>query len=109
MVVCCSDGKAEAEAPESYRSNNRKEEMLLVFSENFQRQFRQLYADRKPLLLTPVNECGTPVSYTASCCHNFGGREGGDHQRCICVCPSPEIHLLHHETHLSEVQGAVRV
>ena len=54
---CCS-----VPPPESYASNNKKEELLLQFSENFQRQFRQLYSDRRPLLLTPLNEYGVPVS-----------------------------------------------
>jgi hypothetical protein len=52
-----------AEAPAEYLSNNHKEDLLLVFAENFQRQFRQLYADRKPLLLTPFNEYGIPVRW----------------------------------------------
>lgn len=44
--------------PESYKRNSKKEKLLLSFAKNFQRQFRQLYGDRKPLFLTPHNECG---------------------------------------------------
>jgi hypothetical protein len=47
--------------PESYTSNNKKEKLLIAYAENFQRQFRQLYGDRKPLLLKPPNEHGVEV------------------------------------------------
>lgn len=47
--------------PESYNTNNKKEKILLQFAENFQRQFRQLYGDRKTLFLKPPNEYGIPV------------------------------------------------
>lgn len=51
-----------APAPaESYRSNNKKEQLILSYAENFQRQFRQLYGDRKSLFLKPVNEYGVEV------------------------------------------------
>lgn len=62
----------EPDPPESYTSNNKKEQLLLQFSENFQRQFRQLYSDRKPLLLTPLNEYGVPVSEKTVCYSTTG-------------------------------------
>ncbi len=34
---------------------------MLSYAENFQRQFRQLYGDRKTLFLRPANECGVEV------------------------------------------------
>lgn len=58
-----------APAPaESYRSNNKKEQLILSYAENFQRQFRQLYGDRKSLFLKPVNEYGVEVSTLISYC-----------------------------------------
>lgn len=56
----CSDGNEDL--PESYRSNSKKERLLLSYAENFQRQFRQLYGDRKTLFLRPLNECAVEVS-----------------------------------------------
>ncbi|CAF0770374.1 unnamed protein product [Rotaria sordida] len=46
--------------PESYRKNSEKEELILTFVENFRRQYHYIYRDRKPILLTPLNECGVP-------------------------------------------------
>ncbi len=54
--------------PESYQSNSKKERLLLSYAENFQRQFRQLYGDRKTLFLRPVNECGVEVRI---CAHTY--------------------------------------
>ncbi|CAI8048479.1 Dynein regulatory complex subunit 7 [Geodia barretti] len=48
----------EEAPPESYRSNSKKEELLLGYCDNFTRQFKKLYGDRKPQFLRPVNECG---------------------------------------------------
>jgi hypothetical protein len=42
----------------SYSSNSAKELTLLEYCEDFRRQFIQLYPTRRPLLLTPKNECG---------------------------------------------------
>lgn len=53
------------ELPNEYKSNNVKENLVLSFAENFRRQFVHLYRDRKPLLLNPLNECGTEVKYSA--------------------------------------------
>jgi hypothetical protein len=44
--------------PTSYSSNCDKELYMLECCENFQRQYSHLYGDRKPLFLTPKNECG---------------------------------------------------
>ncbi|CAF1062156.1 unnamed protein product [Adineta ricciae] len=44
--------------PVSYRSNSKKEQLILTFIENFRRQYHHLYRDRKPLFLNPYNECG---------------------------------------------------
>ena len=48
--------------PESYQSNTEKEEHMLSCCENFRRQYKLLYRDRKPLFLTPKNECGIEVN-----------------------------------------------
>ena len=44
--------------PESYRNNTHKEELMLQYVANFQRQFEDLYPKRRPLMLCPRNECG---------------------------------------------------
>ena len=46
----------EVPPPASYTSNSRKEQQALDFVRNFERQFRVLYGQRKPLLLTAPNE-----------------------------------------------------
>ena len=46
---------------ESYMSNSKKEKVLLGFCDNFQRQFRKLYGDRKALFLKLINEHGVEV------------------------------------------------
>ena len=46
------------EQPESYRNNTHKEELMLQYVANFQRQFEDLYPKRRPLMLCPRNECG---------------------------------------------------
>ncbi|XP_077994789.1 dynein regulatory complex subunit 7-like [Glandiceps talaboti] len=45
--------------PLSYKENENKETLVLQYAENFRRQYVHLYRDRKPLLLNPLNECGT--------------------------------------------------
>ena len=45
----------------SYRSNSEKEELINEYAENFRRQYVHLYRDRKPLLLSPLNEAGVQV------------------------------------------------
>lgn len=44
---------------ESYASNTQKEDLCLDFVDNFRFQFMALYPSRPPLLLAPLNECGT--------------------------------------------------
>lgn len=48
----------EEEFPYSYKNNVAKEILVQAYAENFRRQYVQLYRDRKPLLLCPMNECG---------------------------------------------------
>jgi hypothetical protein len=44
--------------PSTYNSNTKKEELVLEYVENFQKQFQYIYPDRKPLFMAPYNECG---------------------------------------------------
>ncbi|CAH1954858.1 unnamed protein product [Acanthoscelides obtectus] len=44
--------------PKSYVENSDKEKVLLVYTENFRRQFSHKYPNRKPLFLACENECG---------------------------------------------------
>ncbi|EFC44036.1 hypothetical protein NAEGRDRAFT_68117 [Naegleria gruberi] len=44
--------------PDSYRSNENREDVILEFVENFNLQYSQLFKDRKPLILYPENEVG---------------------------------------------------
>eukprot|EP00049_Salpingoeca_infusionum_P013352 m.248940 g.248940 ORF g.248940 m.248940 type:complete len:881 (-) comp15424_c0_seq4:2797-5439(-) len=46
------------ELPESYRTNTAKEQKTLSFVKNFQRQFSQMYRQRKPVPLILPNEAG---------------------------------------------------
>ncbi|XP_053304474.1 dynein regulatory complex subunit 7 [Spea bombifrons] len=48
----------DIEFPSSYKTNSRKERILLDLAENFCRQYAHLYPDRKPLFTCPQNECG---------------------------------------------------
>lgn len=43
--------------PDSYNSNTKKEELVLEYVDNFKKQFQYIYPDRRPLFLTPINEC----------------------------------------------------
>ncbi|XP_055904389.1 coiled-coil domain-containing protein lobo [Eupeodes corollae] len=50
--------KSSAECyPKSYYTLSGKERLLLLFAENFKRQFTSLYPNRRPLLLAIKNEC----------------------------------------------------
>ena len=49
--------------PESYKSNSKKEQLIISYAENFRRQFKQLYGDRKALFLTPSNEYDAEVRF----------------------------------------------
>uniref|UniRef100_A0A8C7KSJ4 Dynein regulatory complex subunit 7 n=1 Tax=Oncorhynchus kisutch TaxID=8019 RepID=A0A8C7KSJ4_ONCKI len=44
--------------PTSYKENSPQEKLLLAIADNFCCQYVHLYPDRKPLLLSPLNECG---------------------------------------------------
>ena len=44
--------------PESYRYNNKKEELVLEYVANFKSQYHFIYPNRKRLLMTAYNECG---------------------------------------------------
>lgn len=41
----------------SYYTLSQKERLLLLFAENFRRQFKEKYPHRRPLVLAPFNEC----------------------------------------------------
>lgn len=41
-----------------YKTNTLKEDLINEYAENFRKQYVHLYRDRKPLLLSPVNEAG---------------------------------------------------
>lgn len=43
--------------PVSYFTLSSKEKLLLLFAENFRRQFKQIYPSRFPLVLAVENEC----------------------------------------------------
>jgi hypothetical protein len=64
-IVVCPNPE---DYPESYRSNSTKEQLILTYIENFRRQYHHIYRDRKPLFLTPFNECGIPVNKEFSVC-----------------------------------------
>jgi len=53
--------------PASYRSNSKKEGLVLEYVANFERQYVDLYPRRAPLLLCPLNECGMPVRAVRPC------------------------------------------
>ncbi|CAG9833171.1 unnamed protein product [Diabrotica balteata] len=44
--------------PVRYIKNNEKEKLILLYAENFRKQFSFKYPERKPLLLAVENECG---------------------------------------------------
>ncbi|XP_071973018.1 dynein regulatory complex subunit 7 isoform X2 [Engystomops pustulosus] len=44
--------------PSSYTENSPQEKTLLNLADNFFRQYTHLYPDRKPLFMSPLNECG---------------------------------------------------
>lgn len=62
-IVTCDNPE---DYPESYRTNSKKEELILTFVENFRRQYHYIYRDRKPLFLNPFNECGVHVNIKAN-------------------------------------------
>ncbi|KFB45988.1 hypothetical protein ZHAS_00013954 [Anopheles sinensis] len=48
----------EESFPETYRTLSSKEKLVLLFAENFRRQYREKFGHRKPLVLALPNECG---------------------------------------------------
>lgn len=54
--------------PSSYTNNSPKEQMLLNLAENFCRQYTHLYPDRKPLFMSPLNECGVEKLVCSTLC-----------------------------------------
>ncbi|CAL9690283.1 unnamed protein product [Knipowitschia caucasica] len=58
--------EAQAEFPRSYSENSAEEEHVLFIAQSFQRHFRLVYPDRKPLLLCPRNECGVKKLVTTT-------------------------------------------
>lgn len=48
--------------PISYSTISTKERLLLMFAENFRRQYCVLYPKRKPPVLAVCNECGVQVN-----------------------------------------------
>ncbi|XP_075045545.1 dynein regulatory complex subunit 7 [Mixophyes fleayi] len=54
--------------PSSYTSNSPQEQMLLSLAENFWRQYTHLYPDRKPLFISPLNECGVEKFVCTTLC-----------------------------------------
>lgn len=53
------EARGKALTPASTK-NTLKESLVLEFVEHFRKQFIQLYPDRRPLILSPLNEAGTP-------------------------------------------------
>jgi hypothetical protein len=53
----------ESNVPKTYYNTSPKEELLLQYADNFNRQYTQLYPGRKELLLCPKNEFGHRVSW----------------------------------------------
>lgn len=47
--------------PKSYLENTDKEKLLLLYAENFRRQFQHKFPDRKQLFLASDNSCGLQV------------------------------------------------
>ncbi|KAJ8272217.1 hypothetical protein COCON_G00110760 [Conger conger] len=58
-VCSVPETDAEEEFPSSYKENSPQENQLLEMAENFRCQYVHLHPERKPLLLCPLNECGT--------------------------------------------------
>lgn len=50
-----------AKYPPSYFTWTEKEQLLLVFAENFRRKYNEVFKLRLPLMLAPRNECGIQV------------------------------------------------
>ena len=61
--------------PPAYQTNTDKEKYMLECCENFKRQYKHLYRDRKPLFLSPKNECDVEVSFWLSFITTSGIRD----------------------------------
>lgn len=59
--------------PSTYQSNNEKEKLLLWYAENFRKQYRIVYPQRKPIVLAVDNEYNIQVS-----CNNFNIKKISD-------------------------------
>lgn len=60
IYTCFPENRDEekfAHLPKSYFTLSPKEKLLLLFAENFRRQFKELYPKRRPLVLAVENEC----------------------------------------------------
>lgn len=53
-----ADSEKYGDYPSSYYTFSAKERLLLLFTENFRRQFINFYPDRNRLVLAVPNECG---------------------------------------------------
>lgn len=51
------DSNKYSEFPSTYYTFSAKERLLLIFAENFRRQFIHDFPNRKPLILVVLNEC----------------------------------------------------
>lgn len=62
LIKLCWPGSIQSlygyeDFPESYKTNDEKEKVLLLYCENFRLQFCYKYPNRKPLFLACENEC----------------------------------------------------
>uniref|UniRef100_A0A182FQ55 Uncharacterized protein n=1 Tax=Anopheles albimanus TaxID=7167 RepID=A0A182FQ55_ANOAL len=53
-----SEEPVPVDYPDTYRTLSSKEKLVLLFAENFRRQYREKFPNRKPLVLALPNECG---------------------------------------------------
>eukprot|EP00951_Prasinocladus_malaysianus_P031089 scaffold295968_cov51-Prasinocladus_malaysianus.AAC.1 len=44
--------------PRAYVTHSPKEKRIIDYVDDFQRTFREIYPQRRPLILLPENECG---------------------------------------------------
>lgn len=71
IILCWPDIKnahfeGRVNFPEEYTKNTEKEKFLLLYTENFRRQFVDKFPHRKPLLLAAPNEVGLMVSLSTN-------------------------------------------
>lgn len=58
MEFSDADAEKYSDYPSSYYTFSAKERLLLIYTENFRRQYISTYPNRKPLVLAIPNECG---------------------------------------------------